>query len=492
MAYPFTIVQDTVYQLGEHDTNYSPRFMYGVQHRYPSFFGEDGNEYQISYKPGAFGGYELLQLDRTALTRTAQTITNTYLAAQVLSVSGLTQVPDPFAAAVLGNFNRVIFISPGAVHPSTFSIWKVNSSGNLVCESAIQYDHVSSTFYFMGSHLGTYITGNQTADDPIYACYWSGSVAYLRGWRLPSLNQFAALNGTRLTNGTEIDNNNADFSDGDALIMQNLNSFGSARRFERFGWMLPNASGQGRWYFYIGPGDVYSNSLGAFASPGPPYTPASPFIASSAAALGDQFVGYIDLGNSAYNTSSKWTPGTTKVATVTTLQTADGNPVLPFILHKADGYSYDSAAKSDFYPGPTVKKLSNGTYLVIFASFLHSDLYGGGGMLPLCRYMAYIYTPATEVHVLVASGTFQPFPDGDGLSTGETFSGQEVAVEYDETTNRFYYHLNVVVPTSGTGENIRDFWGVVLPPNDGFILNSPSFLQETDVTYKDFTDRYPI
>lgn len=489
---PFYNTPDTVIFGGTMDSVASPIINEKVQTRLPTFQGGDGKYYQVSSNPGISGDYNIIlyRVNREEVTRTSvQAYTKAEAQDEIYSASGLNSEENNVCLGPLGNTGRLLFISPSVVASSTFSIWKVNSSGSLVCEAAVQFAHGGGYLPDARYPIGCFLSGDQTSSSSIYLFY-IGALWYapfIRGYRLPSVNDFGSFNGT-VFSGTEYSYNNVAIDAGDPLIMQSFNS-STSRPAKFFGWCVPNSSGNTRYYYYIGEPDVAANASGTlYGAPGS----GSAWINSNAATYGNQLLGYINVGNSSFSPTVAWTPGVSKSVAMNSFVDEFETPAFPYTLHKGDGQTYDSGGSSEYFPAPTVKKLSDGTYMVIFAGFLGNSLYILGDKKPLGRYKAFIYTPSTEKYVLVAAGTFKPTELGNFIPTTHGYFADEMAVEYDEELDRFFYHINVYDITSGDSARYRDIWGVISPVYDGVPLGTPTFLEENDVTYKDFVARYPV
>jgi hypothetical protein len=487
----FSITPDTIIFGGTMDSVSSPLINRKVQSRPVTFTGGDGKSYQVStgIGTGAVFEIELFEVNKELVTRTSrQLFTPSEVQAEIFSASGLTSELNNTCLGPLGNTGRLLFSSPSVVGSSTFSTWRVNSSGNLVCEAAVQFAHGSSYYADARLPTGCFVSGNQTSSDSIYLLYggYLWYAPHISGYRLPSVSGFVGQNGSIFT-GTQISNNNVFIDGGDPLIIRSFNT-ATARPYKFFGWCLPDSDGDTRYYYYIGEPDVASNATGTlFSAPGT----GSSWINSNAATYGNQLLGYISLGTSAFTTGALWVPGLSKSVAMSHFVDEFDTPVFPYTLHIANGLTYDSDGKSEFFPAPTVKKLSDGTYMVVFAGFLDSTQYGINDPEPLGRYKAFIYTPATERYILVAGGTFKPTEVANILSPTNAYYADEMSVEYDETLDRFFYQVNVYDIGAGDAARYKEIWGVISPVYSGVPLGTPTFLEEADVTYKDFTARYP-
>lgn len=450
--------------------------------------GADGKWYMLTYDEGT-QNILLYRLDKANITRTlVQTLTPSQNSSKIATASGLSSgACNP--VGTLGDTGYMLWVWPNAgTGFSTFSLWKVNSSGQFQCYAALQFNTLGSPGLYPGGIVSVDITGTKSNSDPIvFMTYpWSADPGYynFRAIRLPSITAFTGTYNGSQSAYYEYQNQMVAMDNGGDYFT--ALSASSTRVSNWVGWFLPTASGGTKWYFYVGPGEV-ANSLGH-----------STFIYNTSLTYGGQFVGYVNIGNPAtFSPSTTWAPtSTTRVVSMTSFVNPDGaSPFFPCNLYNADGSTYDSTSQGDYALAPTVQKLASGKYMVIFASLMSNSpniQYGTLDSYLVARYIAFEYDPATEIHTLVSRRSFRPclFSDA-GIGSTNNFYRREVSVHYDEATKNFFYYLTVHDNSAGSSSWNRDMWGMVGPTYTYIPTGAPCFLEELDTAYADFIARYP-
>lgn len=493
----FSITDEATVFPGTLDTSTSPAYLSYPSSRHGLLFeGEDGDTYTILHgEEENTGGSPntIYRVNKLAGTRTVVTSFGyTEISAGVLSVAGLsnTSSDDARILGVLYPTNYFLCVQVGiggASNATTFSLWKINASSTPTCVSAIRFAHTSSVQRLWYRRHVAAITGNRTNSDAIVAIHGgSSSWTEFRAWRLPGINQFISLNGTSYSTGVTAYNSvqiQGAYNEIWGVDTTVTNGGPSERAAVQFGWLLPQGSDT-RYYYYVGRSETST-------------TTGSDFVDSNAATYPGGFFGYINLGNVNFSDSSQWTPSTTRHINNSLIKTHLGADAVPFTLVNANIASSDTNGYGDYDPGPTVKKLSDGTFLVIFGATLQyrrSNQYSGYTSYNLLsRWMAFSYNPTTGVHTLVGKGTFNPcalneFNDGVDAAFLTSLEPYSTVIDYDEETNNMFFSISARFWSDGSGTQDRNIFGVLgsISLADGYC-----FLEETDETYYDFVARYP-
>lgn len=453
--------------------------------------GDDGLTYEVE------GYTNLYRVNKDTVTRAlVETLSEAEFSSRVLATSGLSQpsTSTPRFMGILRPHKYLLFAQASVSTDGTnFSLWKVNSSGSLQCVSAINYAHGSFVFYNPRSVSVCGVTNNQTQDDPIVVFYGdTGTLpnTYYRAWRLPSINDFIAGNGT-YRSSTERSYNNIDATGGwspywgAAHVTPPSDTYRAGRSTM---WMVPYQGGT-RLYYYQGPSDVLASG-----------TAADSYAYQMSLLHGDQFIGYIDLGEVTYHDNVLWAPDLTRTVDMTLMKTFNGEAdLLPFTLYNADGFTIDVSGLGDFGPGATWTKLSNGRFLVTMGCMMQwhqGDQYNGAFYDLVGRWMAFFYDPATGIHRQVGRGTFVPCTHaemyGNAASpTITSFQPAGVVIEYDETLQKLFFDIDMVFWGDGEATKYRNAFGMVDRVIAFDFTGEPCFLTEVDTTNYDFAARYP-
>lgn len=448
--------------------------------------GDNGKKYHVvqAESGGTDSDITVFELDKDHVTRTVvQTEDSSSLNSKVVATSGLSGETGHKVWGVLGNTGYLLLISWGIFAHAVFSLWKVNSSGHFDCAAAIAYEHGPFSTVYMYRRAVCGISGNGGMNDAIVAVYlgFLSYQLYIRAIRLPSINAFLGYNGTSFPEAVTNRNIKA-IDDGDYLNTSPV--LNSSRGFYKWGWLLPSSTGSTRLYFMVNSDDA--DRVGTD----------SPWITTNAALYGNQLVGYINLGNVSFSTTTDWVPGLTKVLDQETLQDETGTyPYMPWNAVDASGSTADSDGSNDFCIGPRVQPRNDGTYIVTFATLIntlrHSNAYSGSPANFIGRYMSFLYTPATGKHVLIAKQSFQPCDRYTVTETYDTFGRLEAMVEYDEDKGSYFYNFQVSVPSLPEDRAYTDIWGSVGLVGVGIPAATPCFLEESDPAYYDFVAKYP-
>lgn len=456
------------------------------------FQGDDGLTYQIT------DSATLYRVDKDNVTRTlVESLSESEFQARLEATSGLPlpMASGPSCVGVLRPSNYLLYSQTSLASDGTnFSLWKVNSSGELECVTAVNYDHgsqINKAMYYIGT-CG--IANNKTNDDPIVIFYFgssAGPIVYSRAWRLPSINDLLAANGAYRTSGETNLNNIAiqgAWSEYGGSRIASVIGGSNNRASNSYFWMLPYQGGT-RLYFYQGPDDVIASG-----------TDVDSFAYQMSLIHGDQFLAYFDLGEVTYSNSVAWAPDLTRHVDNTLFRTFNNDgELLPFPLYDADGFTVDSSGLGDFGPGATWVKLSSGRYLVTMGCMMQYNVgsqYTGSLHDLVCRWMAFFYDPQTGFHRLVGKGTFVPSTHAE-MSNNETLPSvaqlqpSQVIIEYDETRQRLFWDVNLHFTGFAEGEEARNAFGMVDRLIAFDFTGEPCFLTEVDTTNYDFAARYP-
>ena len=455
------------------------------------FTGDDGLTYEV------VADTSLYRIDKDTVTRSlVESLSESEFQSRLSAVSGLTlpSASTPRFLGVLRPHNYLLFSQASVSSDGTnFSLWKVNSSGILQCVSGINYAHPSDikyAFYYV-SVCG--VTNNQTQDDPILVFYGNiGTVTttFYRAWRLPSINDFIDGNGT-YRSSSERFNNNIDATGGwsetwgGAKVGIPSDTYRAGRSTM---WMVPYQGGT-RLYYYQGPSDVLADGTGVDS-----------YAYQMSLLHGDQFIGYIDLGEVTYQDNVLWAPDLTRTVDMSLMRTFNNEAdLLPFTLYNADGFTIDVAGLGDFGPGATWTKLSNGKFLVTMGCMMQwhfGDQYNGAFHDLVGRWMAFFYDPATGIHRQVGRGTFVPCTHAEMYGTAVSpatvnFQPAGVVIEYDETLQKLFFDIDMVFWGDGAATKYRNAFGMVDRVISFDFTGEPCFLTEIDSTHYDFSARYP-
>lgn len=452
----------------------------------PGFIvGDDGKTYQITiYTDGGTEAFALFEINKTAGTRTiSYVLSEAALEAAVTAKSGIAApgASSPKIVGILAPRNYFLVAQSGlSVSTYTiFSLWKIDSSGEPECLTATSYAHGSDSSKVL-DYPDVGISNNKTEDDPIVIIYsgdLSGGLAiFMRAWRLPSINGIIAKNGVMHT-GVETGYNNvpAQGSYSDNWLGRSMSQFGgvTTRRATNYFAILP-FNGRTRCYFYNGPGDTVTPTVGSFSE-------------VATATYGNQFFGYIDLGVVEYSDTTTWAPDFNPKVDSSLLKWTDNfTDYLPFMLWNADPSSADSDGYGDFAPGGTIQKISRNRWMVNFSASLSENQFSGSSYSMMGRWMSFTYDTKTGYFRLVTRGTYTPGTEAAyNKTTLGTYRSYATYTMYDETEKRVYFSLYNTINTGAGGG-----FGMVDALIDIDLTGEPGFLTETDATYKDFVDRY--
>lgn len=493
----FSITDEATVFPGTLDDASSPAFFNYPHSRHGILFeGDDGDTYTILHDDEENSGSStnrIYRVNKIAGTRTlVGSLGYTEIVNGVQSTSGFgpTSADDARILGVLVPSNYFLCVQVGiggSSNSTTFSLWKINASSTPVCVTAIRFAHTSAVSRLWYRRHVAAITGNRTNSDAIVAIHGgSSSWTEFRAWRLPGINQFISLNGTSYSSGVTAFNSvqiQGAYNEVWGVDITVTNGGPSERAAVQYGWLLPQGSDT-RYYYYVGRSETS-------------VTTSSDFVNTNAATYPNGFFGYINLGNVNWSASSQWTPSTTRHINNSLIKTNLGADAVPFTLVSANTATSDANGYGDYDPGPTIKKLADGTFLIIFGATLQywrNNQYSGYASYDLLsRWMAYTYDPTTGVHTLIGKGTFNPcnlneFNDGVNAAYLTSLEPYSTVLDFDEETNNMFFSISGRFWGDGSGTEDRNIFGMLgtVSLSDGYC-----FLEETDTSYYDFTARYP-
>jgi hypothetical protein len=418
-----------------------------VQGGHPFFTGDDGKTYLLHSRQDSHRIYEVnlttggVSLHSTNDTDSLEVIIhayNTFFRDHPFGLNGVENL-QYLHTAVLHPHNYIAAIGNDVGESIVYIfLFKINSASSLECVGYQWAGHVNLASNMERPYLIT-VTGNRTSTDPILTMYKGIAFGghFLYSYMLPSIDQIVGA---------------ANYMGNSALMAKNRDSTGlilggggtsfgnetTNREAATWFFEVPYVDGLGYGtaiYCYVGEADIET-------------APANTFITGNGATYPNGFMFKIDFGtipqfDLTLATGPTWPTSGNVTIVNSSFVDSNGDSVIPFDDRNlnADGITTVAIVASDYYPGPSVIKLTSGTnagvYIVTFSSTLTNNSSKAGDQMAGSLYNC--YTRGRVFAYNLPAESFEQIKQIEGQPYTRSLLGYGSSVELDYEFSMFSY-----------------------------------------------------